>query len=138
MARIKLDMEHIKYMTLFEKITRVQPKDCILNKNSTLFIVESENLGKAIGKKAKNIKILEKKLNKKIKIIKFDKDIIQFTGNLIYPFRNLDITYENDDIIISSSDTKTKGLLIGRNSQNLTRIENIIKRYFKFNKLKII
>jgi len=138
MARIKLDMEHIKYMTLFEKITRVQPKDCILNKNSTLFIVESENLGKAIGKKAKNIKILEKKLNKKIKIIKFDKDIIQFTGNLIYPFRNLDITYENDDIIISSSDTKTKGLLIGRNSQNLTRIENIIKRYFKFNKLKVI
>ncbi len=138
MARIKLDMEHIKYMTLFEKITRVQPKDCILNKNSTLFIVESENLGKAIGKKAKNIKILEKKLNKKIKIIKFDKDIIQFTGNLIYPFRNLDITYENDDIIISSSDTKTKGLLIGRNSQNLTRIESIIKRYFKFNKLKVI
>ena len=138
MIRIKLDMDHIKYITLFEKITRVQPKDCILSKNSILFIVNKGDLGQTIGKKAKNIKILEKKLNKKIKIIKFDEDIIQFTGNLIYPFRNLSITYENDEIIISSSDTKTKGLLIGRNSQNLKRIETIIKRYFKFNKLKVI
>jgi len=138
MAKIKLDIEHIKYITLFEKITKVQPKDCILGKNSITFVISGQEIGKAIGKKAKNIKILEKKLNKKVKLVKFDKDIIQFTGNLIYPFKNLDITYENDDIIISSSDTKTKGLLIGRNSQNLTRIENIIKRYFKFNKLKII
>ena len=138
MAKIKLDIEHIKYITLFEKITKVQPKDCILGKNSITFVISGQEIGKAIGKKAKNIKILEKKLNKKVKLVKFDKDIIQFTGNLIYPFKNLDITYENDDIIISSSDTKTKGLLIGRNSQNLTRIESIIKRYFKFNKLKVI
>ena len=54
---------------------------------------------------------------------------------MIYPLKNLDILFDNNIITISGPDIKTKGLLIGRNSQNLRRLEDIIKRYFKFDKI---
>ena len=135
MARIKFDMAHMKFMALFENITRTSPKDCIVDQNLVTFVVKSDQAGKAIGKKGVNVKRLETKLNKKIRIIEFDEDIIKFTQNLIYPFNKVQIEKIEDDVVLTGQDVKTKGLLIGRNSQNLLKIEGILKRYFKFNKI---
>ncbi|MBC8444469.1 NusA-like transcription termination signal-binding factor [Candidatus Woesearchaeota archaeon] len=137
MARIKFDISHMKYMALFEKIAHTSPKDCIVNQNIITFIVKSNQAGKAIGKKGINIKKLETKLNKKIKIVEFDEDVIKFTQNLIYPFNKVQIEEIDGNIILTGQDFKTKGLLIGRNSQNLLKIEDILRRYFKFNKITV-
>lgn len=127
----------MKYMALFEKIAHTSPKDCIVNQNIITFIVKSNQAGKAIGKKGINIKKLETKLNKKIKIVEFDEDVIKFTQNLIYPFNKVQIEEIDGNIILTGQDFKTKGLLIGRNSQNLLKIEDILRRYFKFNKITV-
>lgn len=137
MVRIKFDMAHIKYMTLFENITHTNPKDCIIDQNMISFVVRPNQAGKAIGKKGMNVKRLETKLNKKIKIIEFDDDIVKFTQNLIYPFNKVQIEKVNEDLILTGQDVKTKGLLIGRNSQNLLKIEDTLRRYFKFDKISV-
>lgn len=127
----------MKFMALFENITRTSPKDCIVDQNLITFVVKPNQAGKAIGKKGVNVKKLENKLNKKIRILEFDEDIIKFTQNLIYPFKNIQIEKIDDDMVLTGRDVKTKGLLIGRNSQNLLKIKNILKRYFKFNNIVI-
>ena len=137
MTKIKFDIAHMKFMALFENITRTSPKDCIVDQNLITFVVKPNQAGKAIGKKGVNVKKLENKLNKKIRILEFDEDIIKFTQNLIYPFKNIQIEKIDDDMVLTGRDVKTKGLLIGRNSQNLLKIKNILKRYFKFNNIVI-
>jgi transcription antitermination factor NusA-like protein len=62
-------MEEILYMNALEKISRVSPKDCITENNVITYFVNGKEMGKAIGKEAKNIKELEGKLKKKIEII---------------------------------------------------------------------
>lgn len=137
MMKIKFNPEHIKFISLFEKITRVPAKDCIIDENSIIFIVKTGDGSKAIGKGGINAKNLEKMLAKRIKITELSEDAPTFIGNLCYPLRGLEISQEGDDIVIIGPDVKTKGLLIGRNSQNLKKLENTAKRYFKFNSIKV-
>jgi NusA-like KH domain protein len=141
MSKIKFDIETIKIMSLFEAITRAKLKDCIINKEAgqITFVVEENEIGKAIGKNALNIKILEQKLNKRIKIVEFSKNIVQFARNLAYPLRLGDITFENSIMVINGQDVKTKGLLIGRNSQNLKSLTENMQRYYKdLKEIKVI
>ena len=34
--------------------------------------------------------------------------------------------------------TKTNGLIIGRNAQNLRELENVVNRYFKIKEIKVV
>jgi len=49
-----------------------------------------------------------------------------------------EINVEEKIITIVGPDTKTKGLLIGRSGQNLRNYEEIVKRYFDINEIKVI
>jgi transcription termination/antitermination protein NusA len=137
--KIKYDVSHMKFMSFFESITKAKLKDCFVDKNNMLvFVVEQNNIAKAIGKNGSNVKTINEKLNRKIKIVEFNPQIESFVANLISPLKAKDISFENKILTISSVDTKTRGLLIGRNAQNLRNYENTVKRYFDINEIKVI
>jgi len=135
-TKIKYDSEIMKLMTLFESMTGAKLKDCILNER-LLFIVEENEIGKAIGKKGSNIKRLENMLNKRIKVVEFNPDVLQFIKNMLYPLQTSGIE-NNNDIIEIRSDTKTKSLIIGRNQQNLKNLISIVKRFFDIQEIKVV
>jgi len=131
--------EILKIMSLFEKITRTEIKDAFIDDNDLLtFIVKEGQLGKAIGKKAVNVKRIEDMLKRKIKILEFSPVMIKFIKNLIYPLKAEEIIQEGSIVIIKGPDTKTKGLLIGRNAKNLRNTEKIVKKYFPLEEIKVI
>ncbi len=123
--------DSLKMMSLFERITRTRLKDYFKDNNDLqTFVVEEKDLGKAIGKQAANVKKLQKLLNQKIRIIGFNDDPVRFTNNLIYPLKAR-VELEDNKLVISSQDTKTKAFLIGRNKSNLNNNLKIIQKYFK-------
>ena len=126
------------YRTIFENITRVSVKDCFLKDNLFIVIVKENEIGKAIGKGGSNIKELEKRFNKKIKIVEFNKDIIKFTQNIINPIKASNIVLDNKIITISLSGMKEKGQVIGRDSRNLNELKDIISLYFDVDAIKIV
>ena len=139
----------MKLITLFESMTGAKVKDCISNvdmrgsrkdslTNSLIFIMEENEMGKAIGKNGVNIKRMENALKKKIKLIEFNNDVLQFVKNMVYPIEILDIKQEEDDIIIHGKDTSTKAMLIGRERQNINHLIGIVKRYFNVKDIKVI
>ncbi len=139
MSLVKYDNESLKVMSLFEKVTRTRLKDSFVDNNGLLtFIVNERELGRAVGKQAVNVKKLEKLLNRKIKILEFNSNIINFIKNLIYPLKAREIKQEGEEIIIEDPDVKTKGLLIGKNAKNLRNTESIVKKYFQINEIKVI
>ena len=137
MSKIKYNIDLMKYMQLFENLTRAKLKDCIASEQ-LIFIVEENEIGKAIGKKGSNVKRLEGLLNKKIKIVEFNPNIRQFIRNFVMPLQVKEITEENGIITIVGPDTKTKGLLIGRERKNLENLKDIVKRYFQIEDIKVI
>ena len=130
MTKIKYDINLMKYISLFESLTGAKLKDCIVN-DVIMFIVQENEMGKAIGRKGSNIRRIEGLLKKKVKLVEFNENVLQFIENLIKPIKAKEIKEEDDVINIYAGDTKTKGMLIGRDRNKINSINEIVKRYFK-------
>ena len=137
MNKIKYDSDSMKLITLFESMTGAKVKDCISNEK-LIFIMEENEMGKAIGKNGANIKRMENALKKKIKLIEFNNDVLKFVKNMIYPIEVLDIKQEEGGIIIHGKDTSTKAMLIGRGRQNINHLIDIVRRYFDVKQIKVV
>jgi transcription termination/antitermination protein NusA len=134
--KVKYDSDLIKLITLFESMTGAKVKDCISGEKLT-FIVEENNMGRAIGRNGSNIKRLENALKKKIKLAEFSDDPAQFVRNLVYPADVAETKNENGIITVRCRDSNTRAMLIGRNRQNISGINSIVKRFFDVKEVKI-
>ncbi|MBD3248676.1 NusA-like transcription termination signal-binding factor [Candidatus Woesearchaeota archaeon] len=138
MTRIKYDVNLMKFISLFESITRARVKDCISKDERLIFIVQPGEMGKAIGKKGSNIKKLEKSLKKKIRIIEFDDEVAGFVSNCIYPSKAKDIEEREGKVMITPEDNKARGYIIGRGGINLRELEDIVSRFFEVDEIKVV
>ncbi len=137
MEKIKFDIDAMKFMSLFESMTGAKVRDCIISEASITFIVEEGEIAKAIGKGASNIKRLEAKLKKKIKVAEFSNEITKFIQSLVYPAKVQDIQYDGRIVTISAADTQSRGMMIGREANILRAYESIAKRYFDIDEIKV-
>ena len=136
MARIKYSSDLMKYISLFESVTGAKVRDCIVNED-VIFVVHENEMGRAIGKQGSNIKRIEGILKKKIRLLESSNDVSQFVQNLIYPIRAKEIKEEDGLVTIYGNDTKTRGMLIGRDKHKINSINDIVKRYFKIKEVKV-
>jgi transcription termination/antitermination protein NusA len=127
----------MKFISLFESLTRAKVKDCIEG-NTLIFVVNHGEIAKAIGKKASNIHKIENVLKRKIKVVEFNDDITIFIKNLIAPIKVEDIQEQEGLVTITDQDKKKKGMIIGRDAINLRNYENIVSRYFTIKEIKVV
>ncbi|MEM3374616.1 MAG: NusA-like transcription termination signal-binding factor [Candidatus Woesearchaeota archaeon] len=139
MSKITYNAEILKLMSLFEKITKTHIKDCFIdNSNLLTFVVNDFELGKAIGKQAVNVKKIESMLKRKIKILGFNNNPVQFIKNLIYPITDVEINQKENIFFVKAKDIKVKGILIGREQSNIKNLNDIFQKYFKDMSIKIV
>lgn len=132
-----LDKEQIQLISLFEQSTRARVKDAFEDKAGTMtFIVESGELFKALGKQASNIRRLENRLNKKVRVIEFAPDLEEFIRNVTYP-NKCDIRVRDKLVKLIPHDLKTRGNLIGRAASHLRNTEMIVQRYFPIERMVV-
>jgi N utilization substance protein A len=128
--KILFDNETLQTMSLFSQITGVPLKDCFYEENRITFVVFPLSIRKALGKEASNIKRLEIKFGKRIRIVEYNEELVKFVKNMILPFRVDEIVLDGDVVTLKSDDLKTKSLIIGKNARNLRALESYVKRYF--------
>lgn len=135
--RIKYNQVVMKYMSLFDTITKASLKDCIVD-HAVIFVVNEGEISKAIGKQGINVRKIENIIQKRVKIVEYSLDIASFIKNLIYPLTVKEVTEENGIITLVPSDSKTRGMLIGRGAMHLRSYETVVKRYFPINEIKVV
>ena len=138
MIKIKFDANLMKTLSLFESVTRASVKDCIEQGGRLVFVVNQGDMAKAIGPKGKNIRKLESLLKKKIKIIEYNDDLVEFVKNVVSPIKPADVSEEEGIVVITPADSSSRGLLIGRGAVNLRGFEEIVKRYFDIKEIKVV
>ncbi|MBD3361859.1 NusA-like transcription termination signal-binding factor [Candidatus Woesearchaeota archaeon] len=137
MSRIVYDADSMKIVSSFEFITQSKFKDLIVNDGLLLFIVKPGEIGKAVGPKGANVRKLERMFKKKIKIVEFAEEPVNFIKNLIYPLQVTDVVEEEGIFTITPVDSKTRSVLIGKNACNLRFTESVVKRYFPIKELRV-
>jgi len=127
-----LDMRVIRYLNLFNKITKVRTKNCFLYNNTVIFSVDKNKVSKAIGKEGINVKKISEIIKKKIKVIMLPKDINdaeKFISEIISPFSFKSLEIKDNQITINAG-RQSKAALIGRGKARLKEMQDIIKQYF--------
>ncbi len=140
---IKLTSVEMRYIALFQSITGATVKDCIIDDelNRIIFVVKEGSIGMAIGKKGKNIHLLEKMTGKKHEVIEHSDNPAQFIKNALKPAKvdEVRITERMDGktIAVISVNPRDKGVAIGKNGRNAERIRFLAKRYFQIQNVSI-
>lgn len=134
---VKFNLDTINIINVFSRITKSNVKDCIVQDELIIFIVDEGQGGKAVGKQGINVKKLNNLLRKRIKIIEYNQDASKFIANLIYPIKAREILIQDDKIIIKAANMREKGQIFGRERTNLKLIQEILSKFFPSLEIKL-
>ncbi len=135
--KILYDSNTLQTISLFERITGTEAKDCFTSNETLYFVLATENMGKAIGKDGARIKRLQAMMNRRIRLLEFSPDLATFIKNLIYPTKAKQVVADGGIVTITGEDVKGRAMLIGRNSSNLQRLKDIVGRYFEVTEIRV-
>ncbi len=127
-----INMQDMRYLNLFSRITRINTRHCIKYNGMLIFCVPGKLVMKAIGENARNIKKISEILGKKIRVIPNPRgiaDIKQFIENIVRPVTFKDVEAKNNEVILTAG-SQSKAALIGRNKRRLLEMQKIISDYF--------
>ena len=129
--RIKLDMNTIRYINLFESITGVMVKDCIINedRDKITFVVNEGQIGIAIGKNGMNVKKVQRALNKQVELLEFSKDPAKFISNIFRPIKLKEVNITDDNgkkVAYVSFDDNRAGMIRSK----MRVVKHLIPKYF--------
>jgi NusA-like KH domain protein len=138
------DMQFIRYINLFGRVTRVTAKHCFSYNNTLVFIVARNQIEQSIGKDNSNLRKLSEILGKRIRVIAEPhsmKDLKGFVSVLVSPikFDSLEIvkTTTGDEEVLIKADLQGRSMLIGRNKARLEELKQIIEQYFEIKNVRI-
>lgn len=133
MGNITLTDDTLRYMSLFETVTKARSIDCIERTNKIIFIVPKTQVGLAIGKQGENIKRLKDLMKKNIDIIGYSQDIEIFIRSIFhnYTIREVKLEKRGDtSIAYVTVDIREKGKIIGKGGENLKLAKEIVSRHY--------
>ena len=141
MSEITFSNETVQYINMASKYSKANIKDCLVEDDRIIFVVEKGQLGIAIGSKAKNLEKLRTLFKKNIKFVEFDDDKERFIRNLCKPYQISNIITEGDEnsmvrvrIEVSPRD---KSKLIGKGGRNINMIRKLAQRHHPIKDVQI-
>lgn len=140
------DMQFIRYMNIFNRVTRVSAKHCFFYNNTVVFVVPKAMIMNAIGRDNSNLRQLSEIIAKRIRVVpepKGEEDLQRFIEVLVDPikFDKIEIVRNPDgfnEAVISTPGRESKAMLIGRGRARETELKDILEQYFGVKNLKIL
>ncbi len=80
---MRLGTDELRFMQLFNGITGVAPLDCVIEDDVIIFVTKPEEVPRAIGKRGKNVKEVERVLGKKVEVVGQHTDPVKLVKDVI-------------------------------------------------------
>jgi len=131
MANI-LNMQDMRYLNIFEKITKVRTRFFIKYNEAIIFCVPKQLLSKSIGKNAQNIRQISGIIKKRIKVVVMPngiEDAEKFIQAIVDPIKFKSLEIKEEEIVLTAGN-QNKASLFGRNKKRLLEMKKIVKDFF--------
>lgn len=141
--KIKLTSDELRLMSLFQSVTSVTARDCVLDDKMerVIFIVNRGQMGLAIGKGGATIRQLQNVVTKKVELVEYSDDASDFVRNILNPqmVNDVKITHRTDGSkqVVVLVDAKRKGIVVGKEGRNAEKARLLAKRYFQISNVLI-
>lgn len=132
MAKIRLDTNDIKTITLFESITGANVKDCLATEEGTAFLVAEGDMGLAIGKGGANIERVRNAFGRNVVVAETSSDPATFIANLFAPapIKNVSFKKTGDEkTAVIEVAARDRSRVVGRDGHRIKLARKIAKRH---------
>ena len=142
--KIKLTPDEFSYLSLFQTITTAVSRDCVIDEkmDRVIFVVNKGQMGMAIGKGGSNIKQLQNAISKKIELVEYSENPVNFIKNVFNSDMIQDIKInermdgtKNAIVVV---DIKKKGIIVGKEGRSIDKARILAKRYFNISGVLIL
>ena len=147
-----IDMQLMRYINLFERVSRVSTTDCFVYNNAIYFAVPKKLVYQAVGRNGDNVKNISMTLRRKIKVVAipskeaFDsetsdakkiEELRNFIKDIVSPVEITAVDFKDGAITISGS-RESKAILIGRDRCREKELAEVLQRNFGIKVFKIL
>jgi len=138
----RISLEELRYISLLQDLTGAMVYRALEdgNDNRIIYLVDKNDVGKAIGRDGRNVKMLSKMLNKNIEIVEYANDIDNMVRNLLPGVTVLKVEVTERDglktVYVKVKDDE-KGKAIGRDGRNVKRARLVLNRLFNVDRVVI-
>ncbi|MCE4601422.1 MAG: NusA-like transcription termination signal-binding factor [Desulfurococcales archaeon] len=135
MAGERITPEELRYLSILEELTGALGIRCIIDdeNNRLIFLVKETDVGKAIGKGGKNVKLMRVLLKKNIEIVPYGDDLESMVRNLFPSVKilGIDVSERNGEkqvtVRVAEED---KGKAIGKEGRNIKRARLVLQKLY--------
>lgn len=128
-----IDMQDMRYLSLFEKVTHVRTRFCLKYNDTLMFCVDKSEIPMALGDRGINLKKISDIVKKRVRVIAKPngiKDAKAFIQSIVAPVEFKDIEIKDNEIILTAG-MQSKAALLGRNKRRLLEMQSIVKDFFE-------
>ena len=122
----------IRYINLLNRVAKIKTKRCFIYNNTVIFAVPSELVSRAIGPNGRNVREIQEKSGRRIRIIKDAdglSDAERFVEDIVEPIAFVSIEVKDNKIILTAG-TRSKAALLGRNKRRSEELYKIVEETF--------
>ncbi len=135
MTEVKLTTDGIRYIALFESLTRAIARDCVVDDENDriIFVVKKGDMGLAIGKNGNSINRVKKSIGKHIEIVEYSEMVDEFVANALQPVSVKKVQVVSKDekrFAYVEVMSKDRGIAIGKNGRNIQRAKVLAQRHY--------
>jgi len=141
---IKLTQEELGLMSIFQNVTSVSPRDCIIDPQASriVFVVDKGQMGLAIGRNGQTIKNLERTISRPVELVEWSDDPAEFIANALGGRNIIDVKIntkaDGEKVAVVQTSMRNKGAVLGKGGRNAERARMLAERYFGISHIHIV
>lgn len=136
MGEITISEDDMRLIAQFENLTGAGARDCVVDEKFSriLFVINPGEMGLAIGKKGASVKKASDAFGKKVEVVEYNSDKVQFLRNCFLPVQIQVVTFEQDEdgaeVAYIEVRPEDRGLAIGKEGKNIIKAKKLALRQF--------
>ncbi|WP_254863967.1 NusA-like transcription termination signal-binding factor [Halovivax gelatinilyticus] len=129
---LTLDDEARRYLALFEDVTGVSGRDCLVRDDRLLVVVARGQIAEAIGPGGETVGRFEDRVGYSVRLVEYADEPADFVANALAPAAVYNVTMsENDDLVayVEVAD-EDRGVAIGTDGRTIEAARTLADRHF--------
>lgn len=126
-------------MNRLDSIARVGAKDCMIGKNTIVFLVPEKDMRQAIGKNGDTIKRITEKLGKKVELFEYTEQPEKFFEKAFFKAKLTKVEIKKvgeRTIAFVGADAENKKIVLG-NLGRLKKVKELAKRNYNIDEVRV-
>ena len=132
MGQVVFNEDTLRYVNLFQNVTRCLVVDCVETEDKIIFVVAKGEASRAIGRKGETVTKVRQMLKRDVQVVEFSDKPEEFVANVFHAYDVKKVEIEDREGITHATvtvETTLKGRAIGREGKNLRIARDLISRH---------